>query len=119
MTSIKSSNFLLRDIYLLLFSVAVYSMSGFFTKQAAGYDFLSIPYSLCLLGVVIVLGSYAVLWQIALKRISLSQAYPFRSLSIVFGLAIAYFAFHEVVTWQNLIGCLIVLFGLLIITTGK
>ena len=80
--------------------VAVYSMSGFFTKLASSYDFLTFPYIACLLGVVVVLGLYAVLWQTALKRIPLSQAYPFRSLSVVFGLGIAYFAFHENVTWK-------------------
>ena len=108
-----------KSIFFISFAVAVYSLSGLFSKLASSCDFLSYSYFLCLLGVIGVLGSYAILWQIALKRISLSQAYPFRSLSIVFGLAIAYFAFHEVVTWQYLIGCLIVLFGLLIITTGK
>jgi len=109
----------IKNILLLLVAIAVYSASNYFTKQASNHVFMSLVYMLCLIGVVGVLGCYAVLWQIALKRIPLSQAYPFRSLSIVFGLAIAYFAFHEVVTWQNLIGCLIVLLGLLIITTGK
>ena len=94
-------------------------MSSFFTKQAAGYGFLSLEYCLCICGVVGILGLYAVLWQFALKKIPLSKAYPFRSLSIVFGLAIANFAFQEVVTLQNCVGCIIVLVGLLIITSGK
>lgn len=103
----------------LCVAVAVYSLSAVFTKLASLCSFLSIPFFIYLCGVIIVLGSYAVLWQIALKKIPLNLAYPFRSLSVIYGLAIAFFLFHENVTWQNLLGGLIVLFGLLIINTGK
>lgn len=112
-------NLTVRKSFFLMFAVAVYSLSGLFSKLASSYAFLSYSYFLCLIGVVGVLGCYAVLWQVALKKIPLSQAYPFRSMSIVFGLAIAYIAFHETVTWQNVIGSILVLMGLVIITTGK
>lgn len=95
--------------------VAVYSMSGLFTKQASYYDFLSLPYLCCLIGVVLVFAIYAVLWQVALKRVPLSQAYLFRSLGVVYGLALAAFVFNESITWTNMIGGLIVLVGLVIL----
>ena len=121
LTNEKNNNlqFPIKRYMLLGASIFVYSLSGLFSKLASSYVFLSYPYILCLIGVVGVLGCYAVLWQVALKKIPLSRAYPFRSLSIVFGLAIAFFAFHEIVTWQNFIGCFIVIVGLLIITTGR
>lgn len=97
-------------------AVAVYSLSGFFTKLASRYDFLTLPYDACLVGALIVLGIYAVLWQIILKLMPLSVAYPFRSLGVVYGLAIAGFAFSEPITWQNLIGGAIVMFGLFVLT---
>ncbi len=50
-----------RNILFLCFAVAVYSASGLFTKLASRYDFLSFPYLLCLGGVVLVLGTYAIL----------------------------------------------------------
>ena len=102
-----------RNILFLSFAVAVYSASGLFTKMASRHDFLSFPYLLCLGGVVLVLGIYAILWQMALKRVPLNKAYLFRSLGVVYGLAIAYFAFHEPITWVNLFGGGIVLGGLL------
>lgn len=108
-----------KSIFFISFTVAVYSLSGLFSKLASSCDFLSYSYFLCLLGVIGVLGCYAVLWQVVLKRLPLSKVYPFRSLSIVFGLGIAYYAFREVITWQNVIGSIIVLTGLVIITTGK
>ena len=104
---------------LLCFIVAIYSFSGFFSKLAAGYAFLGVPYFLCLAGVLAVLALYAVLWQIALKRVPLSMAYPFRSLGVVYGLAIASFVFHEEVTVQNLLGGCVVLVGLLLMNTGR
>ena len=103
----------------LSMAVAVYSMSGIFTKLASCYEFVSLPYIACLLGVVFVLGIYAVLWQIILKRVSLSQAYPFRSLGIIYSLGIACFAFHEDVTVQNVLGACIVLCGLSIMSIRK
>lgn len=94
-------------------------MAGFFTKLASSYDFCSFPYLCCLLGVLFVLGLYAILWQLVLKKVSLNRAYLFRSLGLPYGLAIAYFAFHEEVSWQNILGGVIVLCGLLILTSGK
>ena len=109
----------IRSVLFLTFAVAVYSSAAFFSKLASGFVFLSLPYICCLGGVIIVLGIYAVLWQMALKRAPLNKAYLFRSLGVVFGLAIAYFAFHESISWQNLLGASIVLCGLLILLSEK
>ena len=108
-----------RNILFLCFAVAVYSASGFFSKMASRYDFLSCPYLLCLGGVVLVLGTYAILWQMALKEVPLNKAYLFRSLGIVYGLAIAYFVFQETITWGNLLGGGIVIGGLLVLMSEK
>lgn len=109
----------LRNILFLCFAVAVYSASGFFSKMASRHEFLSFPYLLYLGGIVIVLGTYAILWQIALKKVPLNKAYLFRSLGIVYGLAIAFFAFHESITWNNIFGCGIVVCGLLFLLSDK
>lgn len=108
-----------RNILFLCFAVAVYSASGIFSKIASRCDFLSLSYLLCLGGVVFVLGFYALYWQMVLKRVPLSLAYPFRSLGVVYGLAIACFVFNESITWGNLLGGGIVLGGLLVLMTEK
>lgn len=118
-TSKTADRFTIRDVLFLTFAVAVYSASSFFSKSASGYEFLSYPYIGNLCGVILVLGIYAILWQMALKKVQLSQAYPFRSLGIVFGLAIAGFVFHETITLLNLMGSGLVIIGLLVITTSK
>ena len=103
----------------LCLAVAIYSTSGIFSKLASGYEFLSYSYLLCLGGVVCVLGVYAVLWQMALKRVALNQAYLFRSLGLVYGLCIANFIFNEKITVQNIAGCCLVLTGMLLLLTKK
>ena len=114
-----SDKLTIRNILFLMLTVAIYSSAGFFSKLASGYDFLSLFYICCLGGVITILGVYAVLWQIALKKIPLNQAYLFRSLGVVYGLAIAYFIFQETITWGNLLGGGIVLGGLLVLMTEK
>lgn len=106
------------NVALLCIAVAIYSLSGLFSKTASFYDFLSLYYLLCLLGVIAVLGIYAILWQVALKKVSLNIAYLFKSFGLVFGLLIAYFAFGEDISLQNIIGCGLVMSGLMIIARG-
>ena len=103
----------------LCFAVAIYSTSGIFSKLASGYEFLSYLYMLCLGVVITMLGVYAVLWQMALKRVPLNQAYLFRSLGLVYGLCIAHFIFNEKITVQNIGGCCLVLTGMLLLLSKK
>ena len=55
----------------------------------------------------------------ALKEVPLNKAYLFRSLGLVYGLAIAYFVFQETITWGNLLGGGIVIGGLLVLMSEK
>ena len=109
----------LGSFLLLVFAVNLYATSGYFSKMASRYEFLSFPHLLYYAGVLAVLGTYAILWQFTLKRMPLSLAYPFKTFGIVTGLAIAYFVFGEVLTWQNIVGSLLVMSGLIIMSTGK
>ena len=115
----ETSKLNVQNVLFLIVAVAVYSSSDIFTKLASSYDFFSLPYILCLIGVFLILGLYAVLWQFVLKLVPLNQAYLFRSLGVIYGLCIAYFGFHESISWQNVLGALIVLFGLLILLSEK
>lgn len=103
----------------LCLAVAIYSTSGIFSKLASGYEFLSYSYLVCLGGVITVLGVYAVLWQKALKRVPLNQAYLFRSLGLVYGLCIAHFLFNEIITVQNIAGCCLVLTGMFVLLSKE
>ena len=61
----------------------------------------------------------ALTWQIVLKKIPLSFAYPFTSLSYVFLLIIGYTYFNEEVTYSNIIGAFLIILGTLILAKSK
>ena len=67
-----------------------------------------------LIGAVGVMGLYAVVWQQVLKRIELSMAYMFKGMSIVFVMLLAYILFGEQITWNNIVGAIIIVMGIVL-----
>ena len=75
---------------------------------------MSWNYILGLVGAISVMGLYAVLWQQVLKRIELSLAYMFKGTSIVFIMLLAYVLFGEPITWNNIVGAIIIICGIVL-----
>lgn len=73
---------------------------------------MSWNYILGLIGAIGVMGLYAILWQQILKRIELSLAYMFKGTSIVFVMLLAYALFDEQITWNNIVGAIIIIVGI-------
>lgn len=67
-----------------------------------------------LIGAIGVMGVYAILWQQVLKRIELSMAYMFKGTSIVFVMLLAYVLFGEQITWNNIVGAIIIIVGIVL-----
>lgn len=102
-------------IYIVLISInMLYACVSLFTKYASQQDFMSWNYVLGLIGAVGVMGLYAILWQQVLKRIDLSLAYMFKGTSIVFVMLLAYVLFGEQITWNNIVGALIIIGGIVL-----
>ena len=74
-------------------------------------DFLSMNYCFLFAIVILMLAIYAVLWQMILKSISLTQAYLFKSSAIVFALLYAHYLFNEHISLQNIVGASIIFVG--------
>ncbi len=93
-------------------------------QTLAKYGALKIADGNSVLNIYIILG-YACLilrglvWIFILKKIKLSLAYPFISLSYVFVLVISYYLFGEVVRINNIIGTLFIIGGLSFIGLGE
>jgi drug/metabolite transporter (DMT)-like permease len=62
--------------------------------------------------VVFILGIYALSWQQIIKRMPISDAYMFKGTSIVFVLLLSACFFEEVITWQNVVGSIIIILGI-------
>lgn len=102
-------------IYLVLIGInLLYACVSLFTKYASQHEFMSWNYMLWLVGAVGVMGVYAVLWQQVLKRIELSMAYMFKGTSIVFVMLLAYVLFGEQITWNNILGAIIIIVGIVL-----
>lgn len=102
-------------IYIVLIGINwLYACVSLFTKYASQHEFMSWNYMLWLVGAVGVMGVYAVLWQQVLKRIELSMAYMFKGTSIVFVMLLAYVLFGEQITWNNILGAIIIIVGIVL-----
>lgn len=75
---------------------------------------MSWNYLLGLIGAVGVMGVYALLWQQVLKRIELSMAYMFKGTSLIFVMIFAYVFFGEQITWNNIVGAIIIIVGIVL-----
>jgi drug/metabolite transporter (DMT)-like permease len=90
----------------------IYAFVSILTKTASYYEFLSIKYIFALAGAVLVLGIYALSWQQIIKRMPISEAYMFKGTSIVFVLLLSAWLFDEIITWQNIVGSIIIILGI-------
>lgn len=109
----------LTSLVLLLVAFLIYSTTGIFTKLASKETFLSFGYLSFFAMVIISMGIYAVLWQIILKRVPLTQAYLFKSMTVVFSLLFAYGIFSETITWKNLLGASFIVVGIIVNSQSK
>lgn len=103
----------------MMATFAVYSASGIFTKAASTFQFLSLQYIACFAGAVGVLGLYAILWQLVLKKMPLNTAFLWKSTTILFSLLFAHFIFGESITPKNILGAVFIIAGLTVLTWKK
>ena len=109
---ISTRNLTISSVVLLLLAFLIYSCTGIFTKLASMQKMLSVEYLHYFAFVIAAMGIYAVLWQIILKRVALSQAFLFKSLTVLFSLFFAWSIFHEAITPKNMIGCCFIIAGI-------
>lgn len=102
------------SILALILINLLYSIVGVFTKLASQQDFFSWGYLLSFGGAVGVIGVYAILWQQVIKRIELSTAYMFKGTTIIFTMLFAYWLFGEQITWNNILGAVIIIIGIVL-----
>jgi len=102
-----------RIIALLLINL-LYASVGIFTKLASQQEFLSWAYIFSFSGAVAVIGIYAILWQQIIRKIELSTAYMFKGTTIIFTMLFAYWLFGEQITWNNILGAVIIIIGIVL-----
>ncbi len=92
----------------------VYACTSILTKMASRQEWLSWPCLLWIAGAIVVMGVYALLWQQVIARMPLSTAYMFKGTSLVFVLLFSVLLFGEAITWNNVIGAVIIIIGIIL-----
>lgn len=101
-------------VIILLVINLLYACVSIFTKYASMHEMMSWHYILGLIGAIGIMGVYAILWQQVLKRVELSLAYMFKGTSLIFVMLMAYLLFGEQITWNNIIGAIIIIVGIVL-----
>lgn len=107
---IKIKYFIALHIELLLFS-----LGGVCTKMASRYDFLSFWFIFFYGLVILNLGVYAIVWQQIIKKLPLNTAYTNKAITIVWGILWGFLFFKEQITWNMIVGALIVIVGMVLV----
>ena len=89
----------------------VYSSTSFFSKNAAQHEFLSPAFIGFYIGMIVVLGIYAVGWQQVIKHLPLTLAFANKAVTVAWGMFWSVAFFHEAITAQMIVGAIIVMVG--------
>lgn len=108
----KSSRFVL--FFVLVCVNLIYACTSICTKMASGHEMLSWSYMFWIVGAIVIMGVYAILWQQVIKRMPLSTAYMFKGTSLIFVLLISALLFGETITLNNVIGSAIIITGIVL-----
>ena len=99
-------------------SLIVNSIQGVFSKLAGREKTLS-PMWILFFGLMFVaLFTFAVAWQQVLKHMSLTFAFTNKPITIIWGLVWGVLIFQEKVTWNMVLGSVIILVGIMVGVSG-
>lgn len=92
----------------------VYSLAGFFSKNASRQDPFSFEFVALYAGMLAILAIYAIGWQQILKRIPLTLAFANKAVTVVWGIVWGVLFFGETVTWPMVVGAVLVIAGVVL-----
>ena len=112
----KKNNF--PSFLLMHAGFLIYSFYTVLGKIAAKYDFHSLHFCIFYCILIFILFVYAILWQQVLKVIPLSFATANKASTIVWGMLWSYLFFHEEITLKKVIGAIIIISGIILLSTS-
>ena len=100
-------------------SALLYSVSNVFSKFAAKESFMSVKFLLLYAMSLLVMFIYAILWQQILKRVDMVVAYSNRLVAMVWGIVWGILIFGEQIRVNNIVGTIIIFFGLYLMVSDN
>ena len=92
----------------------VYSLCGFFSKNASRQPFMSFEFCAFYAGMLAILVVYAIGWQQILKRLPLTVAFANKAITVVWGIIWGAVFFQEAITPPMIVGAIIVMAGIVL-----
>jgi len=106
-------------LYLLL-SILLQSIAAICSKyasvQVSSFNILDLVLNAFYLLSLLCLALQAYFWQLTLRKIELSVAFPLTALNNVFILIFSFLVFRESVTLNNVLGVMIIMFGIILLS---
>lgn len=93
----------------------IYSLSSVFSKIAGTSQFGSLKFIVCYMGVIGVMGIYALIWQQMLKKYPLSDIFLYKSTTIIWGSFFGWILFQETISLKKWAGILLIVIGIYLI----
>lgn len=106
----------ISDFAILYGGFLIYSVSSVFAKEA-GIQETAIRTLVFFVLEFLFLGIYAIIWQQALKRFSLTTAMSNKGITVLFGLLWSVLIFKEGITPMNIIGTVMVMAGVVVVSS--
>lgn len=104
-----------RWIVLLQLAILLFSCCTLLMKLAAQHEALSWPWILLYGSSVVILGSYAVIWQQFLKRMPLVTVYANRASAMFWSMIFGFFLFREQIRWNMIVGVIVIFIGIYLV----
>lgn len=105
--------------YVLLYSdFTIYSLVSVLAKFASMQDNY-VYIAIFVAGEILLLGVYALIWQQVLKRFTLITAMSNKGITIILGMVWSVLIFHEGITIWNIIGAIIIIFGMWMVSSSE
>lgn len=101
-----------KILILLSLSLVIQSLSSVFIKYAGKFETLSKEFIFFYVLAVGCLGVFAIMWQLLLELIPLTTAYLRKGILYILILIWSVILFKEQITWNNIIGSIIIIVGI-------
>ncbi len=99
--------------------LAVYSVSGILSKMAGKTTFLGMDFCMYYVGIIAILGIYAVVWQQIIKVLPLTVAFANKAVTVIWGIIWGELIFSEEDVPMLLAGVLLIVIGIVLYSTDK
>lgn len=105
-------------ILLLQLAILLFAGCTLLMKVAAQYETFSWNWILLFGTGLVILASYALIWQQFLKRLPLVTVYANRAAVMFWSMIFGYLFFHEAIRWNMIVGVAVIFLGIYLVVTS-